>query len=320
MTPTLSKYIDIDNIPKKYGGNLDWKFGDMPALDPSITESLRWKEVTEEKGHKTLPIGPIKWQYDAHGDLAAMAVGSEDGKKREKVIAGLHPEKGVARLALSPGRDSNANFFQSTAAKIPTPPPSSQTSTKNEAEALPSMSSDANLNIGKDPDASVSEASRRGTYTVPYKDMESEIASPPPDSRAGTSETRMTQQAGTHAEGTLSSGTPETKIDSQGSKQVVMDPHTVGQAPKEHPLPIPEEPAPGVVEQAKDMAGQAVEQAKQIPAMAMNAVGMGKEEESKEEETKKEDPKIDQMDGKKVEEFLRDQTKSKQEESAADKA
>lgn len=68
MTSTLAKFVDMDNIPKKYGGNLDWKFGDMPNLEPAIANSLRWRENFEVKGHKTLPIGPIKLQYDEHGE------------------------------------------------------------------------------------------------------------------------------------------------------------------------------------------------------------------------------------------------------------
>lgn len=27
------KFIDLDNVLKKYGGNLDWQFGDMFNLD-----------------------------------------------------------------------------------------------------------------------------------------------------------------------------------------------------------------------------------------------------------------------------------------------
>jgi hypothetical protein len=93
-----------------------------------------------------------------------------------------------------------------------------------------------------------------------------------------------------------------------------MDPNTVGQAPKEHPLPIPEAPQPNIIDQAKDYAGQAVETAKQLPSTVMSAVGMGeKKEEQPAVEEKKEDPAVDGMPGKNVEEFLRSQTMSKPE-------
>lgn len=87
MKSTLEQYIDLDNIPKKYGGNLNWEFGDLPFLDPGIVKSLKWEESNEQKGHKTIPIGPIKWKYDDNGDLAATAIGSEHGKPRNRVIA-----------------------------------------------------------------------------------------------------------------------------------------------------------------------------------------------------------------------------------------
>lgn len=92
MRSTLEQYVDLDNLPKKYGGNLDWEFGDMPALDPGIVKALDWKETVEQKGHKTLPIGPIRWEYEDEngkkGDLVAKAIGTEKGKPRRNVIAG----------------------------------------------------------------------------------------------------------------------------------------------------------------------------------------------------------------------------------------
>lgn len=138
---------------------------------------------------------------------------------------------------------------------------------------------------------------------------------PPPDARQGTSSTRFEQQADTHAEGQLAEGTPAIKHDGQGERQGIMEPNTIGQAPKEHPIPRAEEPAePGVLEQAQSVAAQAVEQAKQIPATVMGAVGMGeKKENAPVEEPKKEDPQVDGMDGHKVEEFLRAKTMSQPE-------
>lgn len=141
----------------------------------------------------------------------------------------------------------------------------------------------------------------------------------PNDARQGTSSTRYEQQASTHAEGQMAEGTPALKVDSQGERQGIMEPNTVGQAPKEHPMPQKEEPAqPGMVEQAQNMAGQAVEQAKQIPATVMGAVGMGEGKENQDarestEEGKKEDPQVDKMEGGKVEEFLRAKTMSQPE-------
>ncbi|CAD6580888.1 MAG: hypothetical protein TREMPRED_002862 [Tremellales sp. Tagirdzhanova-0007] len=38
----LSKYIDVENIPKKYGGELAFEFGDMPDLDLKLLERFEW--------------------------------------------------------------------------------------------------------------------------------------------------------------------------------------------------------------------------------------------------------------------------------------
>ena len=323
MASTLSEYVDLDNVPKKYGGNLDWKFGDMPSLDPGIVNSMKWKENFEQKGHKTLPIGPLKMQYDEDGDLLIVAVGTEGGKQRNQVIAGLHPDSSIAQLSLSPGRADHQKRFNNTPTQVSTPEskpstpavPETKSSTPAVPESKPStlaepeskMASEADQNVGKDPHSHVSSSSVRGTYTVPYQDD---------NTRAGTSSTRYNQQEGTHAEGELADGTPHVKSDnSAGDRPAVMDPNTVGQAPKEHRRPETEEAQPSMMDQAKDMAGQAVEQAKELPNTVMNAVGMGskKEEEPQEQETKPEDPKIDSMAGKNVEEFLRSKTMSKPE-------
>lgn len=40
VKPTLLQYMDEENIPTKYGGKLDFKFGDMPILEPAIADSL----------------------------------------------------------------------------------------------------------------------------------------------------------------------------------------------------------------------------------------------------------------------------------------
>lgn len=162
--------------------------------------------------------------------------------------------------------------------------------------------------------------SSRRTYTIPYRDTDTvETGMPPPDARQGTSSTRYEQQARTHAHGQLAEGTPAIKTDSQGERQGIMEPNTVGQAPKQHLTPRAEEPAqPGVLEQAQNVAGQAVQQAKQIPTTVMGAVGMGGQKENEstpQAPEKKEDPEVDGMDGKKVEEFLRAKTMSQPEMS-----
>ena len=38
----LSMYIDVENIPRKYGGELAFEFGDMPILDVRLLEGFEW--------------------------------------------------------------------------------------------------------------------------------------------------------------------------------------------------------------------------------------------------------------------------------------
>ena len=134
----------------------------------------------------------------------------------------------------SPTSGHTTLLTQASSAKI------APTTTKMASE------SNADLDVGKDPRSAVQDSSRAGTYTIPLGDGEGEM-------RSGTSSTKYSQQAGTHAAGQLAEGTPYVKIDSQGERQAIMEPNTVGQAPKEHPLPDTEEP-PTMVEQAQEMA------------------------------------------------------------------
>jgi hypothetical protein len=319
MLSTMQKFIPIENIPKKYGGQLDWSFGDMPFLEPDIANNLRWKEDIRQKGHRTLPIGPIRWRYDDDGDLVATAIGSENGKPRNTVIAGLHPEAGVARLALSPGRsDPRHNTLHKAASKPDTAARAEQQEAAVNGTAMaPAVAAnapngDADLNIGRSTSSAVQDTSRAGTYTIPLEGQ-AHGSIGPDDARQGTSSTRFEQQHQTHAQGLMAQGTPETKIDSQGEKLGIMEPNTIGQAPKEHPMPNPDEgQQASVIEQAQQYAGQAIEQAKALPQTVMSAVGLGgkSEEEELRTEGKKEDPEVDNLDGKNVEEFLRSKTMS----------
>ena len=80
----LSEHIDPAAIPKKYGGNHVYNWGDMPVLEPSIREKLRW-----ENGFTDLPIGPIRWEQGSDGGMVAVAVGTKDEKRREVVVMKL---------------------------------------------------------------------------------------------------------------------------------------------------------------------------------------------------------------------------------------
>lgn len=305
---TLLQYIDEENIPKKYGGQLDFKFGDLPKLEPAIADAFEWKEDVRSGGFRTFPTGPIKWQSDASGNLSAVAVGSENGKQRNRVIAVLPSRKNAqVNSGLRPGLGANGTLERTVtttgeATHPPTPP----------ASVTDRGPSDADFDEGKGADAALPDTSRAGTYTVPFRDAQP--SSPPADTRQGTSTTRLEQQQDTHAEGILEEGTPEVRHGDAGDKVHVMEPNTVGQAPKEHPVPQPEEPAPGVVDQAKEYAGFAYQQASAVGGSVLAAVGLGgakaQEETSTQQPVKHEDPAVDQMKTQTVEEFLRSQNAS----------
>lgn len=82
---TLEDHIDHSQIPSKYGGGHTYTFGDLPNLYPDVLEGWTW-----EDGHSTgLPIGPIRWEEGEEGEMVAVAVGSEEGKKRRVVVGKL---------------------------------------------------------------------------------------------------------------------------------------------------------------------------------------------------------------------------------------
>lgn len=87
--------MDIDNIPKKYGGNLDFRCGMMPVLDPAVKNVL---DLASPELEQLFLTAPVKWIDDVDGDMTAVGVGSVDGQERREKIATLHS---FAKLALS---------------------------------------------------------------------------------------------------------------------------------------------------------------------------------------------------------------------------
>ncbi|KAL1303320.1 hypothetical protein AAFC00_006723 [Neodothiora populina] len=306
MKTTLEQYIDPENIPKQYGGKLEYKFGDLPNLDPKIQQVLKWSAPEKLHGHNTFPTGPIRWQRYENGDLAAVAVGSENGHLRDRKIATLTPAKEVAQTGLGAGHQGNQLYRTTTGVNTHPPEPTSSDMALVDPLAVRLVRVDQ---VTEPPSYLV---------TIPRG------LSPSTD-RDGTSTARYQQQGYTHAHGNVAEGTPHIQ-GSQGDTYGVMEPNTVGQAPKEHPLPVEEPPAPSYLDQAKSMAGQAAGTAAAVGSSALAAVGLGgyaaAEPEPKEEEPKAPaaDPAVDNAAPHKVEEFLRSQYSSqKPQKEAADK-
>lgn len=78
VLPTLKTFITLENIPKQYGGSLDFTWGDMPTLDPKIQDLATW-----ENGFTAFPTGPVYWKKIDDGKrMECVAVGSVDKKDR----------------------------------------------------------------------------------------------------------------------------------------------------------------------------------------------------------------------------------------------
>jgi hypothetical protein len=359
VKPTLLQYMDEENIPIKYGGKLDFKFGDMPMLEPAIADSLEWHDETRKGGFRSFPTGPIKWQTGADGKMQAVAVGSKNGTKRNQPIAEIRPAANTAQSSLTPGSAQRGGLIRTTtgvSTHPPSPPAGSEQANPyaNDDEAdYPAAAGNINsTNAGKVDDSVIPNATRNtgegntylnysnltttegvNTSTLPIREhntsqsSQSQPSQPhnpafqdpagertrSPEVRTGTSESRFEQQGPTHAAQRLSEGTPDVRHLGHGDKVQVMEPSTIGQSPKEYPVPTPEEPAPSMIEQAKSAAGTAASTAASyLPQSVLSAVGMGGEQKQEPtKEVKKEDPAVDSMDERKVEEFLRAKSMSK---------
>lgn len=116
VKPTLESFIDPKNIPKKYGGELDFNFGDLPVPDPAWEGIVSW-----ENGYTSFPGGPLLWEEidDGHR-MACVALGTKDGKKMhervctvpkvwparpEEVMAGVIPDPEVVAEAKTKTED-----------------------------------------------------------------------------------------------------------------------------------------------------------------------------------------------------------------------
>ncbi|EMR86928.1 hypothetical protein ACHAPC_004654 [Botrytis cinerea] len=78
---TLEAFIEPRNIPKKYGGELDFEFGDMPTLDPALEAVTTWNNSG------SFPAGPMYWVNTKDREsIQAIAVGSSEKKERREEV------------------------------------------------------------------------------------------------------------------------------------------------------------------------------------------------------------------------------------------
>ena len=101
VLPTLSSFIDIADIPKKYGGQLDFECGKMPMLDQQVRDCLSIAPGSDTE--KLFLTAPVRWRgADEDGEMTAVGVGSIEGKQRKEVVATLHSL--AVRVATSSSR------------------------------------------------------------------------------------------------------------------------------------------------------------------------------------------------------------------------
>lgn len=92
VLPALSAFIEVENIPKKYGGKLDFEYGKLPNLDPNIRQYLSMEPTRDAE---TLFVAsPIRWvdagEIRDDGEMMALSVGTLDGKQHKERVAVLH--------------------------------------------------------------------------------------------------------------------------------------------------------------------------------------------------------------------------------------
>ncbi|KAJ5995070.1 hypothetical protein N7481_002047 [Penicillium waksmanii] len=83
VKPTLTAFMEPSSIPKQYGGELEWKWGEMPHLDEPAQELLKGLEQEPAEGNtrRGLLKGPVLFK----GDVVEV-LGTEDGKDRRATI------------------------------------------------------------------------------------------------------------------------------------------------------------------------------------------------------------------------------------------
>jgi hypothetical protein len=301
VLPTLSQYIDVENIPKKYGGNLDFEWGQMPNLEPEIDAAFKWEHPNVQNGRNTFPTGPIAWEKGENGELKAVAVGHENGKPRHRTVFTIPNPVNADSSSGRPVVNTPVTEKELLLTTVGTHTQPADSEIPN--DDTPSSPSDSTT-----PSSIPQDAPQAGSSDLPI--------------RTGTSDTRYEQQTHTHAAGQLAEGTPHAAINDHGhgDKTVTIEPGTVGQAPKDVSIPQREEPpAPGYLDQAKSLAASATATVTATVGSAASAVtglvggdkdkveeGATETKPEKSEEEKQLDREIDAKKQADVEGFLRE--------------
>lgn len=292
----MSKYIDEANIPKKYGGKLDWEWGSLPNIEPAIAKALKWEHPSADgRGGKAFPIGPTRFEQDEYGNMVAYAVGTEKGRQKHEKIATLPVTRGVnvggIDAAMSHGRQS-----VSMASGWHTHPADDQQTMPSSGSTPPHHSPEIHPMVGTSRDVAAGQT----------------VSSNPDHPRTGTSLSSYQAQNMTHARGQLAEGTPVVIDQGYGDKHTTHEPSTIGQAPKNVDIPYRDAPQAdnSYLGQAKAAVQSAVGAAESAEEAVLERLGYGHKQEEKKVEPKQQapdDPRIAQLENKDLEAYLRSQ-------------
>ncbi|KAL2220143.1 putative phosphatidylinositol transporter [Thermoascus aurantiacus ATCC 26904] len=135
VLPTLTAFMDPSSIPKQYGGELDWEWGDMPNLDEPARQLAGGLEIPPKPGEKKPGFvkGPVLFKGD-HIEV----LGTEGGKNRRMNIPVPVQKTGQESAASEKAGDSSAGA-DADAAKDGEPksePAQNQNENENKKAAL----------------------------------------------------------------------------------------------------------------------------------------------------------------------------------------
>ncbi|KAI0846772.1 CRAL/TRIO domain-containing protein [Daldinia vernicosa] len=122
ILPVLTTFMDIKNIPKVYGGELEWDFFDEPAWDDEVKRICQF-----ENGYTSLPQGPVYWRpIDDGKRVECIAVGTKNGTdRRERVctITKAYPPNSAGDTLVSATESQAGDVTEAESLATPTEKP-----------------------------------------------------------------------------------------------------------------------------------------------------------------------------------------------------
>jgi hypothetical protein len=80
VLPTLTRFMRPADLPKKYGGELEWEYGMPPSVDGDIVRAVQG--LATDKWVR----GPLRWVAEPGGGGKIVARGTLQGKERNEVV------------------------------------------------------------------------------------------------------------------------------------------------------------------------------------------------------------------------------------------